>query len=433
MEVVFNSITYFMFVDGQGATAAWYLASDAVSGFTFTGDTHTNTTIDNVSSLTGLYVGQLLSGTGIAANTRIATITSPSTITTTLATTATNAGVTITRTGLAKIIDADFPASIIGGFAEMDGYLFIATPAGRIYNSDLNSVSSWSANNYISSGVETDQLRSVIRFKNMILGMGVNSIEFYQNSGNPSGSILSRISNMTISGVGVRNGVPPMACVQEDKLYFISTKLAVYVFDGSLRQISSALDSVFNGTAPYGIYPLNMAQENFIYTSDATSGSANSQLFSVKTGEWSSFSYAYPLYMSFDGNGVYAVPATQSVTGGIIYQIVDAPTYIFQDNGVAIQLAIQTEPKVLNNGKGFKINSIELLADTQSSGATTLEISRDDYGSFQTLGSFPLTNNRKRITRGGYCRNHAIFRLTDSGNQAWRGQAIVVDWEPCTV
>ena len=62
----------------------------------FSGNTHTNTTIDGIASGTGsLVVGMKLSGTGIAAGTTILAINSSSSITTNIATTATGTGVTI--------------------------------------------------------------------------------------------------------------------------------------------------------------------------------------------------------------------------------------------------------------------------------------------------------------------------------------------------
>ena len=94
-------------------------------------------------------------------------------------------------------------------------------------------------------------------------------------------------------------------------------------------------------------------------------------------------------------------------------------------------MTIQTEPIYLNGGKGFIINSIELIADTQSSGSTTLKTSADDYANFNTIDTFDLTAQRKEIAPGGYYESHVIFQLTDSGNQPWRGQALKVDWTPC--
>ena len=118
-----------------------------------------------------------------------------------------------------------------------------------------------------------------------------------------------------------------------------------------------------------------------------------------------------------------------SGTAGKVYSYNQTP--IYTDNGAAFTMTIQTEPKVPNGGKGFTMPYIDLLADNQSSGFTTLEISRDDYGTWQTIGTFDLTKTRKRIYRCGYCRSSAAFRLSDAGNNAWRGQALIVNYEPC--
>ena len=71
-------------------------------------------------------------------------------------------------------------------------------------------------------------------------------------------------------------------------------------------------------------------------------------------------------------------------------------------------------------------SSIRLIADTQSSGTTTLEVSDDDYGSWVTLGTFDMTKMDKRITRCGSYRERA-YRLTHSANTAWRGQALEIE------
>ena len=417
-EAVFSGITYYLIGNNSGG---WFLASDAIGGFTFTGDTHTNTTIDGVSSLTGLYVGQLISGTGIAAGTRIATITAPSTITTTLATTATNAGITITREGVAKIIDADFPTSCVG-LVEMDGYIFTASGT-KIYNSALNSVTSWDASHFITANISTDNINSIVKIKNRIVVMSSDSIEFFFNAGNSAGSPLSSDKSSVILTGGASN-----YSQNNNYLFFIGTiqtTPGVYSFrDAQLNKISTP--PIDRAVSSAGFLT---ALSSFVY------GGYTNVLCS-RPNTTSCFKYCLeldiwdeqnlPSQTTIASNGPYFVNA--GTTGKVFYF---SKTPVYQDNGSAFTMTIQTEPKVLNKGRGFKINSIELLADTPSSGSTTLEISRDDYGSFQTLGSFPLTSNRKRITRGGYCRHHAIFRISDSGNQAWRGQALVVDWEPC--
>jgi hypothetical protein len=64
------------------------------TNFTFTGDTHTNTTLDNVSSTTNLNVGMWVTGSGIPTGTIITAI-SGTTLTLSNAATATASGVTI--------------------------------------------------------------------------------------------------------------------------------------------------------------------------------------------------------------------------------------------------------------------------------------------------------------------------------------------------
>jgi hypothetical protein len=93
----------------------------------FAGNTHTNTTIDGIASGTAsLVVGMQLSGTGIAAGTKILSINSPSAITTNIATTATNTAVTISTvapgspnpaSGFALVQLRNNYAKYIGGFS----------------------------------------------------------------------------------------------------------------------------------------------------------------------------------------------------------------------------------------------------------------------------------------------------------------------------
>jgi hypothetical protein len=61
-----------------------------------TGNTHTSTTIDGMSSTVGLVVGNAISGSGVPANATIASIVSSSSITISAATTSTATGVTLT-------------------------------------------------------------------------------------------------------------------------------------------------------------------------------------------------------------------------------------------------------------------------------------------------------------------------------------------------
>ena len=448
-ETVISGTKYIIF----GCTGGiYFLPEGATSVVNFTGDTHTNTVIDNVSSLTGLYVGQIITGTGIQANTRIATISAPSTITTTLATTATNSGVTITHEAVAKIIDADLPGSVCGQVVAMDGYLFTGTTGGLIYNSDLNSIQNWNALSFIPTSFTSTIGASVEpfgvwRIKNYIVAMGYQNIEWFTNAGNPTGSVLSRVQGSAINiGANSMKGVAQVV----DDVYFISSESAgtngVYVIaETSVQKVSSQIIDNILGSATNtntsSLSAVKFAGNDSLLLTISQNSAYRSFIYFKQMNLWFEWDGSIPWTITpstsafFNnpdsglGNAALFAVSDLLTTGKVYSMTMSAPVY--QDDGSAYSMIVQSQPYVLNKGKGFVIHSVELLADNQSSGSTTLSISRDDYASFQVLGSFDLTQRRKRIMRGGLCRNHAIFKLEDSGNNAWRGQALVVNYSPC--
>lgn len=142
---------------------------------------------------------------------------------------------------LTEITDVDFPPkqtpalTITGRPVIKDGFIFIATTNGQIWNSDLNSVTSWTANSFISVDRKADSLRGVALYKDTIAAFGSASVEFFRNAGNPVGSPLSRIEN----------GVIQVGCLNEKSYISIADTVAwiggvgscgVYVLDGMSAQ-----------------------------------------------------------------------------------------------------------------------------------------------------------------------------------------------------
>jgi len=187
-------------------SAGYYLFNDALTtNFpTFSGDTHTNTVIDNIASTTGIYVGQAISGTGIQAGTRVATITSATAITVTIATTA-SATITITKEALAKIIDSDFP-STAGTMTQMDGFFYVSESATqRIYNSKLNDPAVWTAGDYITADFSGDSLYFIFRHQDMIVAAGTRgTVEYFRRGQTSTGTVLTKVgADRTIQMFGI--------------------------------------------------------------------------------------------------------------------------------------------------------------------------------------------------------------------------------------
>ena len=99
-----------------------------------------------------------------------------------------------------QITDGQFPGNnsrvLAGGMAHMDGYSFQMDTTGDLWNSDLNSITSWTASGYIPCNSYPDTGVAAMRFKSFIMGFGSLSIQFFRNAGNPFGSPLKRVEDM---------------------------------------------------------------------------------------------------------------------------------------------------------------------------------------------------------------------------------------------
>lgn len=427
---------FFTSTDNTG----WYLPGNAANDGspTFTANTTSGSPVlTNVSSVTNVYVGQALSGTGIDAGARVLTIDSATQITMTSNATANGTGVTVTWERIAKIISANFPSSNIGQFVVIDGYVCIADDNNRrVYSSNLNSITNWNANDYFPFDQEADVPVTCIKHNNKLLVLGRDSFSFYLNTGNPSGSPFSLIKELT-SRIGCRSGIKPFATVG-NSVFWVGGGHGYAICAWEMKDMRAR---VFSNSAINR--KLSSSIQNYIVSAFAVDGNQ----YMLVSGDLSILmgpDMQYSEQSMLSGSGNIVASGAQSISLGVVTDlqaiyVVDGTTSgkvyrtdvnTYQDDGSAFTMTIQLEPKVLNGGSPFTIKSIDLLADDQASGSTTLEISGNDYASFATIGTFDMTSTRKRIHRCGYYRSHFIPRLTHSANTAWRGQAIVVDWEP---
>ena len=425
-DTVMSAQDVICFCDSTGKSG-WYCFKDAVTtNFpTFTGDTHTNTVIDNIASTTGLYPGQAISGTGIQAATRIATITSSTAITTTLATTATNAGVTITKEAIAKVIDSDYPNGSVVSVAANNGYMFSGTADGRIFNGAINAPNTVAAADYITADYSADALAYLFKFGDYIIAIGGNSLQYFQITGNSSGSVLSAVRSLN--------------------KYFTETMLAPIFVGGDAYMLAASTDT---GESLYRM----SSPTSFEKVSDPITGGVMGDLILDSIG-MASFPTNRKVLLIHDLTGdrtdilaydptsrmwsVFTLSAGMTSSYGSSFTKTGASTLFtwasgntYTDSTVAYTMTIQTEPFVLNDGKPFIINSVELIGDTQASGTTVFSTSSDDYASFVAREPFNMTETNKVSRRCGYYRNHAIFKFEHSANTALRAQALKVHWEP---
>jgi hypothetical protein len=89
---------------------------------------------------------------------------------------------------LAAISDADFPHSVTKtNFLAMDGFTFICTISGtKLHNSIQNQPGAWEATGYINVNLYPGKAVRLMRIRNLLAVFKSNSIEFFENKGNPT-------------------------------------------------------------------------------------------------------------------------------------------------------------------------------------------------------------------------------------------------------
>jgi len=439
------STTPAIFISSSDSTG-WYYCQDAgdlnSGDIAFAGDTtNTSTTINNIASTTGMYPGQSVSGSGIPANTRIATVASSTSITITNAATATAAGVTITRSALAKIIDADFPGnagkSLVGTFVQLDGFLFIMDSTGAIWNSDVNSVVNWVSTSFLDAGLYPDGGVGLARVNDLIVGLGKASVEFFRNAGNTTGSPLSRINSMALN-IGAINAawiktVGPRIFWKSRSAY---GDIGIWMWaGGQARRISTPivegdLQNVVGTELIFSAVHLNGYTLLTIYRV----GQSRSHVYNVDLDWWSEWSGDKAVFFasSDSATNIAVCDATSSPKYGYIANgtagFGNALTW--QDHGSAFTATIQTDKIDHGTTKRKFYKRLRLISDTVTSGGNcSVSYSDDDYASFSTARTIDTSAKRKELTRLGSTEFGRAWKFEHSANAAFEVDAFEIEYE----
>jgi hypothetical protein len=89
--------------------------------------------------------------------------------------------------------DPDKPTNLATSIVFLDGYLFLIDMDNfDIWNSDLNDPLGFTTGNFISSEISPDELVGLTKINNYVVAFGTNSIEYFWDAANESGSPLQR-------------------------------------------------------------------------------------------------------------------------------------------------------------------------------------------------------------------------------------------------
>ena len=342
----------------------------------------------------------------------------------------------ITSTGVITQIDqaddADYPTSTLGPVAYLDGYLFQGASNGRIYNTAINTVSSWISGDYITADTHAGALEAIYIQKDQIMGFTKNRIEFFFNNGNPTGSPLLRIDQNTIGlGLASRESLAwsgEAACFVGENAGDGDAGRAIYLVQSlsKLRDISSPVINRFltaegpsissctawmERVAGQLVYCLNLAVAN------------RSFVYHFETGlwpEWETSSQArFNCVSATSRNGALYL---QDASNGRIYTF-NAST--FRDSGSDFRVTLQPTRSEFGTPLRKQETGLSIIGDSTLSTVQVYANDDDATTTYTQVGEIDMTSPQKRTTRlGGFYNRAHQFRY--EANSSFRVQA----WQP---
>ena len=336
-----------------------------------------------------------------------------------------------------KVVDADMPTPHQPYPISVDGYiLLVKLNTNDMYNSDPDNPFSWTAGNYISAEINSDYSIRPIKVKNYVLLLGVNSVEYFYDAANASGSPFSR-NDSPYRSLGYVTGYAQAG----DTSFFVGQEgqgnLSVYQVNGfKIERIST---NIVDQTIQTNVATQN-AKSPIITNKDANIISVAGHTFYVLTASQTTWMYDleekfwYELRNS-SGTGMQIEASWNMQNGSQYLAIANQPTIsvmapaLYQDFGVNFTCRYTTDNYTADTMNWKFCSRLIIVADqTQSTGASYINVSwsDDDFadpGTPVQLNLFTTTPDIRQL--GRFRQRTWRFEYTD--NYPLRMQAIYMD------
>jgi hypothetical protein len=320
-------------------------------------------------------------------------------------------------TTLTQIIDADFPAAFVKGWAYLNGTLYVGRPDAGIQGSDINVPANWDPLNVIIAQIEPDKGVALSKQLVYVVMLKQWTVELFYDAGNATGSPLGRVEGATVSlgcahqdTVRQLDGMMFWAATTRYSAYQVAMmeqlKADIVSTDPVERLLlhadpSSGVYSWATKIGGHKFYVLTFVANNLTLVYDATE---------KRWAQWtdSAGNYFPIVDATFDSSGNRIV---QHATNGKLYKL--DPEY-YNDDGQPIQVDIYTQ----NLDGGVRVSKhlerMTFISD-QVKGSTLNVRSNDaDYDAKQwtnfrpvNLGvAFPYLQNCGTFKRRAYHFQH---------------------------
>jgi hypothetical protein len=337
---------------------------------------------------------------------------------------------------LTQVMDSDYPGNAgfttTGTFVHLDGYSFIMTTNGRIWNCDNSNIGSWGSQSFISTLLSPDTGVGLSTYKNKIVAFGKESIEFFENIGNPVGSPLQRIPELFI-----KLGSPKQDLISnmEDTIMFVSSSstgsYGVYKLENyqpkkvSYPDLDSLLAQIGINNFTASTIRLWGKSLYILYSTYRT------YIYSLDDDLWFEWQSTFPLWYKIAGDtteNIYSISSSldSSVAGKVFRVNQSQPTY--QDNGTSFLMTIQTSKIDFGNNKKKRLGRLHIIgAISASTQNLNVSYTDDDYLNYSTIRTIDLSKEHQFLNNLGTFRRRS-FLLTNLSSEAVRLGALELDY-----
>ncbi len=310
--------------------------------------------------------------------------------------------------------DVDMPTPHNPHILFLDGYLFmLKTGTADIYNSDLNDPLVYTSGNFITAEMTADTLIRIAKLNNYILALGSNSIEYFFDAANATGSPLQR-NDTFVKNVGFVGGFAR----HENQIYFIgysaTTGYDMYVAeDAKLTSVKNPfIRRYMQPNSAFYAAIVTMGGHDFYSLTGTSPTDTITFLYDLDTKLWTRASFQAEADLPIQ----YAFNATITGVGETSILSVNGKSKIYYfnpntltDDSVAFTSMVQTDPMDFGSMNQKFMSSLITVADRPTT-STLLSISYsdDDYQTFSTPRTMELNQEYPILHQLGRFRRRAV-------------------------
>ena len=435
-------------ITGTGVTAG----TQVVGQITATNTAAATTTISSggaintnqltVTSLTGILPGQFISGTGLPANTFVASVTG-GIITLTNNFTVQGAGsyvfktagqqgtyqVNISQTVASTTLTAAvgtpavaivalnaFPANPVTGLVYLDGYVFAMDSTATVWQSDLEDPTSWGAINFLTVIGEPDLGVGIAKHYNYIVAFKQWTTEFLYDNANPVGSVL--LTNVTARiELGCATG-DSIQQLEETVVWMSTTKeggRGIAMLDGlKAHNISNkAVETFLNASNLTGVYSWVYKISGHTFYGLVLTDQNVTLVYDLNEKEWhmwttnkafygggeNYFECSFVTPFPVNSNNYYVLDAVN----GLVFTL--SPNYYVDPFG-PVTMRIVTQSTNLDSFERKTNSQLTILGDVIKD-VINIRHSDDDYGSWSAYRPLDLSLDKPALYNLGSFKRRA--------------------------